>query len=219
MRLLVTIGHPTLLRYPSANLGRLVQPRHFSSIQTTAEAGIPWAADNDAFGAFDVRAFERMLDVLEGLPGCLFVAAPDVVGDWEATLALWDRWLPEIVGRGLPPALVAQDGLTSLAVPWEELDALFVGGAPNRSPRYTRPGPGSGPEWKLSVAAEGLAREARARGKHSHLGRVNSMRRLIYAASNGYDSVDGSRWARFRDHWLPLGLDVIEHGRQLRLEP
>ena len=47
---------------------------------------MPWAADNDAFNvnSWDERAerrFVRMVEALSGLPGCLFVVCPDVVGD------------------------------------------------------------------------------------------------------------------------------------------
>ncbi|WP_244320582.1 hypothetical protein [Streptomyces melanosporofaciens] len=46
--------------------------------------------------------------------------------------------------------------------------------------------------WKLGPAAEGLAREAAARGKAIHMGRVNSRRRLTIAQWYGCDSVDGT---------------------------
>ena len=96
MRLLVTSAHPTLQRYPQEHLGRLIQPRHYSSIEETAASGMPWAADNDAFnGGFDVDAYSKMLDRISGLPGCLFVVAPDVVGDWRATAELWASGSPD----------------------------------------------------------------------------------------------------------------------------
>jgi hypothetical protein len=61
------------------NLGRLVQPRHYSSIEQTAHAGIPWAADNDCFQGLDASRYFDMLDRLAPLPGCLFATVPDVV--------------------------------------------------------------------------------------------------------------------------------------------
>ncbi len=63
------------------------------------------------------------------------------------------------------------------AAPWDDFDALFVGGST---------------EWKLSGSARELVREARARGKSTHMGRVNSLRRLRYAESIGCDSADGT---------------------------
>jgi hypothetical protein len=49
MLLLVTSAHPTLQPHRTPSLGRLVQPRHFSSLQPTILSGMPWAADNDCF--------------------------------------------------------------------------------------------------------------------------------------------------------------------------
>lgn len=203
MILLVTSAHPTLLRYPQEHLGRLIQPRHYSSIEETAASGMPWAADNDCFQGLDAEAFTRMLDRIQELPGCLFVVCPDVVGDWRATADLWASWEPGIRRRNLPVALAAQDGLTPENVPWWQVDALFIGGTT---------------EWKMSSQASALIREAQARGKWAHMGRVNTLRRLEYANSLGCDSVDGSKWARWRDTWLPMGLTYLATGRQLPLE-
>lgn len=200
MILLVTTGHPDMGRYRHAHLGRLVQPRHYSSIRQTAAGGIPWAADNDAFNTFDAPAFVRMLDRLEGLPGCLFVAAPDVVGDATATAALFDVWEPRIRARGLPVALVAQDGQT--APSWDRLDALFIGG---------------GDRFKLGPEGEHWLTEARHRGKWTHVGRVNSSRRIAYAATIGADSIDGTQWTRYKAIYLRGGLAAVSAPAQARL--
>lgn len=201
MLLLATIAQPQLEEHQHPNLGRLVQPRHYPRIADTAAAGIPWAADNDAFnGGFDAAAFVAMLDRLEGLPGCRFVAAPDVVGDAVATLELFERWGPEIRKRGLPVALVGQDGLER--VPWAACDAFFIGGST---------------DWKLGQDAARFTAEARAAGKWVHMGRVNGRRRVVYAHSLGCDSVDGSSFARWRHTWLPLALEWVSSPPQLTL--
>jgi hypothetical protein len=109
---------------------------------------------------------------------CLFVTAPDVVADAPATLRRSEYFLPLI--RHCTPfraALVAQDGLEDMDVPWDEFDALFLGGS-------TR--------WKLGPEARTLAAEAHRRHKWVHMGRVNSLRRLRYADAIGCDSVDGT---------------------------
>lgn len=62
-------------------------------------------------------------------------------------------------------------------MPWDEFDALFIGGT-------TR--------WKLSEAAHELAAEAKRRGKWLHMGRVNSWPRMQIASAMGCDSVDGT---------------------------
>src|SRR5205807_4076382 len=139
-----------------------------SSIERTAQAGIPWAADNDCFQGLDAEAFCAMLDRIAGLPGCLFVTVPDVirmtdrgpVGDALATLEQFGKWAPALERRGLPVALVAQDGLEQLRrlIPWHRIAALFVGGST---------------EWKLGAHARDIAQEARERGRWVHWGRVN----------------------------------------------
>ena len=195
--LLVTTAHPSLYQHTDdagelhPQLGRLIQPRHTSSIEATAAAGIPWAADNDCFQGLDEPAFRRMLDRIEGLPGCLFLAAPDVVGDAVATLEAFERWAPELEARGFPIALVAQDGLEELEVPWSRIAALFIGGTT---------------EWKEGPAAAELAREARSRGLWVHWGRVNTRRRFALCVDGNGDSFDGSKFARFRSTYLDEGL-------------
>jgi len=74
-------------------------------------------------------------------------------------------------------ALVAQDGLEKLRVPWDDFDALFIGGST---------------EWKLGRWAALITAAARIRGKHVHMGRVNSLKRWRSAASIGCHSVDGT---------------------------
>jgi hypothetical protein len=128
-------------------------------------------------------------------PRALFATAPDVVGDAVATLQHSVPFLPVIRELGYPAALVAQDGLEHLEVPWDGFDVLFIGGSTT---------------WKLGPAAARLAAEAKARGKSVHMGRVNSALRYSYAALIGCDSADGTflafgpdqnlqRIARWRD--------------------
>jgi hypothetical protein len=138
-----------------------------------------------------------MLDAIASAPrrSCLFATAPDVVGDARATAALFDRYAHEIERRGLPLALVLQDGLDELpawlARVWPRLAAVFVGGST---------------DFKLGEVAAGLVREAKRRGCWAHMGRVNSYRRLTYADAIGCDSADGTQWVRFRTHYLDAGL-------------
>lgn len=125
------------------------------------------------------RAYLELLSRLSARGGrrCLFAVAPDVLGDAAATLARSAPFVYRIRSWfGLPVALVAQDGLEHLDVPWSWFDVLFIGGST---------------AWKLGGAARGLAAEAKARGKRVHMGRVNSLARLRYAAAIGCDSADG----------------------------
>lgn len=203
--LLVCHGHPTMVAHARPNLGRLIQPRHYSSIEATARAGIPWAADNDAFGGWDAERAERWEEMLERcarLPGCLFATAPDVVGDRDMTDMMYEQGASLIMRWGLPAAYVLQDG-GEHDPPWGAMDALFIGGTD---------------ALKLGPFAAAMAREAKRRGKHVHMGRVNSATRIRYAKSIGCDSVDGQSWAKWKDRWLDVGLDLCAAGAQLRLD-
>jgi hypothetical protein len=198
-----TFAHP--------HLGRLVQPRHYPRIADTAARGVTWAADNDAFGGFDSvagRRFERMLDALRGLPGCRFVTCPDVVGDAGLTDLLFEEWMPHIAARGLPVAYVVQeDGIEyqTRGVPWGAIQALFIGCADDRE--------------KLGRRVRGLVAEARRRDKWVHMGRVNTARRVAYAREIGCDSVDGTKWVRWRDTYLPEGLGLVSAPPQTSMLP
>lgn len=161
-------------------LGCLITPEAGVRVRTMGLYPV-WAADNGCFtrgDRFDLGRYLAWLDALAPAQGnCLFATAPDVVGDAAATLARSLPVLPEMRRRGYRAALVGQDGLEQLPVPWEEFDAFFVGGST---------------AWKLSEAAYALVREAKRRGKWAHMGRVNSRRRLLAAAISGYDSADGT---------------------------
>jgi hypothetical protein len=192
MLLLATTGHPDIAtRFAHPHLGRLLQPRHTSSAEATAHAGLPWAADNDCFQGLDERAFLKMLGRIDSLPGCLFVSCPDVVGDHAATLALWHDWAPIISAAGQPAAFVLQDGAR-----WDEVPAavpLFVGGTN---------------DFKLGDECAALVRRAKDERRWVHMGRVNSAKRMTYAASIGCDSIDGTGWVRFKDRHLQRGIDL-----------
>ena len=142
-------------------------------------AGLTWCADNGAFSDnFDEAKWWKFLnDNTHAASSCLFATAPDVVGDAGATMVRSLPWLPKIRALGFPAALVAQDGLEHLDVPWDDFDCLFIGGTT---------------EWKLGPVARDLGAEAQMRGKWVHMGRVNSEKRYRYAHAIGCDSADGT---------------------------
>lgn len=141
--------------------------------------GQVWAADNGRYASPKDYTDEAFLAWLRAMPAelCLFATAPDVVGDARATLDLSRPMFERIREAGYRVALVAQDGLERLVVPWGAFDALFIGGT-------TR--------WKLSEAAHELGAAAKTRGKWLHMGRVNSLRRMRLAEAMGCDSADGT---------------------------
>lgn len=167
-----------------------------------------WSADTGCFLQPDKHDDDRYLAWLEvrlhAVDRCLFATAPDVVGDAAATIERSLPMLSRIRTLGFPAALVAQDGLESLPVPWDTFDCLFVGGST---------------AWKLSEPAYELVAEAKRRGKWTHMGRVNSERRFRAAAISGYDSADGTYLAFGPDTNLPkLQRWLDNHAAQPSLE-
>jgi hypothetical protein len=140
-----------------------------------------------------------MLDRLHGLGGrCLFVTVPDVVADAQATARQFERWWTAPARRGLPVALVAQDGL-------EHMDRWLSRIWPaHRRDLHRRLGPPGS-----SAPKRALGREAKRRGAWLHMGRVNSECRIAYAAEIGCDSIDGTGWMRWRAIRLPQGLLAV----------
>lgn len=149
------------------------------AVRDAHAAGVTWCADNGCFtDAWDPDTWWAWLTNSTGHAGrCVFAAAPDVVGDAAATHHRATPWLPRIRALGYPVAYVAQDGLHPANVPWDDIDALFLGGTT---------------AWKLGPHARALTYAATDRRKWVHMGRVNSRRRYRYAAAIGCDSVDGT---------------------------
>jgi hypothetical protein len=169
-------------------IGGLIGPR--TSVGRDFLRSLPcWAADNDCFQRFDEPKYLAMLDRCVEIGGNIrFVTLPDVVCNAPATLALCHQWVHEVRGRGLPTALVGQDGMKADEIPWDLIDAFFVGGS-------TR--------WKLHEGID-LAKEAKARGKWVHIGRVNTAARLSMCLMSPADSVDGSGFSKFGDAKLAM---------------
>jgi hypothetical protein len=101
--------------------------------------------------------------------------------------------------NGLPRALVLQDGINDVSIPFSKIDAVFVGGTD---------------DFKSSVEAFAAAKAAKMLGKWVHVGRVNTPERL-----NGWldfaDSIDGSGISRF-DWMLAKVVDFLRD-KSLRL--
>lgn len=179
---LISTSHTrsALSLYALADVGAVMTPN--SCKPSILRAYQPqWAADNGCWShgeAFDLTRYLSWLTrMLPYQPKCLFATAPDVVGDALATWELSQASLPLIRQLGYGAALVAQDGIEHQRIEWRSFDALFIGGST---------------DWKLSEAAHLVIREAKARGKWVHMGRVNSARRFTAARLAGCDSADGT---------------------------
>lgn len=174
--------------------------------KVASPAGFPvWAADNQCFGSGypgDDGYLAWLAKHAAHAGACLFATAPDVVGDAAATLERSAPMLPAIRSLGYRAALVAQDGLESLPVPWDEFDVLFIGGSTG---------------WKLGPDAAALLREARRRGKGTHMGRVNFARRMRYVrALDAVDSIDGTRLGFGEEQNLPQLLEAIHERHHMQ---
>jgi hypothetical protein len=202
MMILVNGATKTVARYPQ--VGCLVQPRKSNSIRRVAWSGKPWAADNDCFQGFDVDAYWRMLwkIAVANRSKLLWVACPDVVGDAQETINRWFEWFPQLDYLDLPAAFVGQDGLEEISdeIPWDQMACLFVGGSTT---------------WKLSDYVQNLMREAKARGKLVHVGRVNTLRRVrdLISMCADIDSIDGRSFSAWPDIKIPKGLRWIRQAK------
>lgn len=230
MRLLVSgatttiarlLMHPTYAVLARAHLGHLVTPASGNRLETLLASGLPIAVDNGAFAAhqaglpFDWRGYQTFVARLAALwhadarlrERLQFVVAPDAVGDWRRTGAMWRTWqyaMPR-TADALPWAFVAQDGQTLARLPmqgdpragrWVGCAALFVGGSTS---------------WKLGLEAAALARAARRAGRRVHVGRVNSFERLSRFDPLGVDSCDGGQFSMFPATYIPRWLERISH--------
>lgn len=157
---------------------------------------IPYGLDNGCFKDFDRAAWDRLLEEAElDLP--VFVCLPDVVGDAQRTAELFTYFKAHT--NGLPRALVLQDGIEHVTIPWDDLAAVFIGGSD---------------AFKFSAIAARAARTAKMLGKWVHVGRVNTPRRVRNWKALA-DSIDGSGISRY-DHMLEEVLAEIrdEHPQQ-----
>ena len=140
-----------------------------------------WIADNGCYSKGETFEPERWLGWLERcrvyLSTCKLAALPDVVGNWAATLERSAPYFDRVRALGYPVSVVLQDGAQIDAVPWDKIDAVFVGG--------TVP-------WKWGATAAAICAEAKRRGKWVHVGKVNSGRACQFARGIDADSVDGT---------------------------
>jgi len=169
----VISGSAAKVKHP--RFGYLITPDRGDKLPRTE---VKVAADTGCFTNLAGYSDERYMRLLVDMPvgRTIFATAPDVLGDHLATARLAIPVLRLIRARGLPAAFIAQDGWEERSTPWDEFDVLFVGGSTG---------------FKFRAGREAV-RVAKWRGKRTHMGRVNSLRRLRAAASIGCDSVDGT---------------------------
>jgi len=155
-----------------------------------ALSGKPYGLDNGCFSRFPQKAWEKLLvDAEVNRP--VFVCLPDIVGDARRTLDLFEVFSQKL--NGLPKALVLQDGIKDHAIPFNEIDAVFVGGSD---------------AFKISPEALNACKAAKMLGKWVHVGRVNTVERVNNWLGLA-DSLDGSGISKY-DHMLEKVLSAIK---------
>ncbi len=140
-----------------------------------------FAIDNGGFNEVDVDGVVRLMKREEqNRDRCFFVTAPDVACSALRTIELFHHFKP--LFKGWPVAFVCQDGQEHLPMPWDEIDAIFIGGSTN---------------WKCSQHAVHLIKAAKALGKWVHAGRVNTASRWSHFEKLGTNSGDGTGIGRY----------------------
>jgi len=141
---------------------------------------VPLAFDNGAFACwgkgveYDIEPFWAQLERLKKSGRkAEWIIVPDVVADAERTLENWERYADRVSTYG-PPAIAVQDGMEPSDVP-SNAKVVFVGGTT---------------EWKWRNA------ERFCGTYRTHIGRVNTKKRLMAAERVGAESVDGTGWFR-----------------------
>jgi hypothetical protein len=191
---LIYFGNPSteIIRCAMADrddLGAIITPAQGNRVTNAVTTMI----DNGCFTRPNDFTIDRYRDLVADYPASLFATVPDVVGDWDATLNRWLEFPKD--GWQVPLAIVLQDGATVSTVPWDEIGAVFVGGST---------------DWKLGPEAAAIVAEANRQGVWAHMGRVNSLRRLRYAAWIGCDSADGTYLVFGPDINLPRVIRWLE---------
>lgn len=190
-----------LVQYQAAGLGVMLTPNMGNRYQ---DAWPCYAIDNGRFTRPDLYDDDRYLGYLDGKPrSALFATAPDVVGDWDGTLEMSLPMLSLIRKTGHRAAVCLQEGVTVDGIPWSEIDAVFIGG---------------GDAFKTATITQDIVDHANSIGLWTHMGRVNTRRRIRQAKAMGCKSVDGTTIGFEPDVKLPFVVRSLEAGGYLQGE-
>ena len=144
-----------------------------------------YAMDNGAYTVFSRNwefcngTFQKFVDMRA--EGADWVVVPDVVGDMNTTLEMFEYWQPKL--EGIPLMLAIQDGMSPKVIEHtkEKVVGIFLGGST---------------EYKLD-SLQMWSDWAKENNKWFHVARVNSIKRYELCEIKGADSIDGSGVARF----------------------
>lgn len=213
---LVSFSQNDAMEYGSANLGRLLVPGNHPDAKLSEMKGVPFAIDNGGFWGVPEKGYKNMIQEMHDLGvHPLWVTVPDVlhhnedgsvIGDWKATAKRFEQWHQYLESKGMPSALVAQNGLETpeglawLDKHWNDIAAVFIGGDD---------------DFKLGPGAAKITQLAHDHGKLVHVGRVNTTMRVDYVRDIlQADSFDGQNWNRFKILKLEKGLESAPKGAE-----
>jgi hypothetical protein len=180
--------------HPDLIAGQLLTP-----LTRYCNWGGVFAIDNGCFSPdWDASAFRALLRREEAnLDRCLWVTAPDVVGSAYRTLEVFHLWYGELYAW--PVAIVAQDGIDRVGIPWSCIVAMFIGGTDR---------------FKESDEAGHVVRAAQIMGKQVHVGRVGGNRRYAKFAKLKCDTCDCSAMTMFGDAKIQEIVRGVEERKQ-----
>lgn len=166
-------------RYPG-KVGWLVGPS--ARKKTKLRPWMPYALDNDAYSAWanntpwsEDEWFELLDWAVESNMTPRWILVPDEVTNREATIEKWHHYSPIVRTKyGFTMAFAVQDGMTESDVP-ADAEVVFVGGS-------------SDWKWENIDRWVGFPRV--------HVGKVNTVPRLIECHRRGFESADGTGWMR-----------------------
>lgn len=187
----------TIDKFPNLQFGHLRTPlTEYKKIEDVT-VGI----DNGCFGGtFNRKKFDRIIKEHQYSDNLKFITMPDILGNAIRTLEIFHYIRHEY--QSYPLALVMQDGQESLPIPWEYIEAVFIGGTNN---------------FKDSSASMDIVKTAKMLGKWVHIGRVNTIKRVLRWGDIA-DSCDGSGIARFDPMLEKIDRGIINENNQLKLE-
>lgn len=163
-----------------------------------------WAADNGCFAnKWDEATWIKWLKSFPEPSKALFATVPDVVADHKKTVERWDQYHQQVSSLGFKPAFVLQDGADMATIPWDTMGCLFIGGTT---------------QFKLSVASRSFCAEAKSRSIWVHMGRVNSLKRMLIAKEWGVDSTDGTYLAFGPDVNTPKLVSMVQRTKNATVD-
>ena len=176
------------IQYPDVEFGQFRTP-----LTRYKSGSFNYILDNGAFSEFKEKTFTNMALKAKNDLFCDYIVLPDTVGDATLTFNQFYYWKEKLELKSSMCAFVLQDGINDSNFPkWEDFGCLFIGGTT---------------DFKMSSTAYNLAKIALSKGKHVHVGRVNTVDRIVKWFNN-CNSIDGSGISKY-DHMLEKAVQTL----------